>query len=60
MNVQWFRCFLTLHKKKLQTAETVTNSRGDEVGKNYVSICENCGTVIYKFVPNKLEEIDKR
>lgn len=59
MKRQWLRCLLGFHKKALQKIEPVTNSRGDVVGENYISICENCGTVIYKFVPCKIEDIRK-
>ena len=57
MTGQWFRCFLGIHKKKIQSTETVTNVRNEEVGKNFISVCENCGHVSFKFISNKIEEI---
>ena len=57
MTGQWFRCFLGIHKKKIQSTETVTNVRNEEVGKNIVCVCDNCGHVSSKFISNKIEEI---
>ena len=57
MTGQWFRCFLGIHKKKIQSTETVTNVRNEEVGKNFISVCENCGHVSSKFIGSKIEEI---
>lgn len=57
MTLQWFRCFLGIHKKKIESTETVTNVRNEEVGRNFISVCENCGHVSSKFISNKIEEI---
>ena len=54
MTGQWFRCFLGIHKKKIQSTETVTNVRNEEVGRNFISVCENCGHVSSKFISNKI------
>lgn len=32
MTGQWFRCFLGIQKKKIQSTETVTNVRNEELG----------------------------
>jgi len=57
MKGQWFRCFIGLHQRKIQSTETVTNVRNEEVGKNFISVCENCGHVSSKFIPSKIEDI---
>lgn len=57
MTGQWFRRFLGIHKKKIQSTETVTNVRNEEVGKNFISVCDNCGHVSSKFISSKIEEI---
>lgn len=36
MKGQWFRCFIGLHQRKIQSTETVTNVRNEEVGKNII------------------------
>jgi hypothetical protein len=59
MKGQWFRCFIGLHQKKNQWIEIVTNIRGEEVGKNYISICDNCGHISSKFIPSKLENLTR-
>lgn len=59
MSGQWLRCFIGLHKKNVHSIEVVTNVRGEEVGKNLVGICENCGHVSTKFISNKIEEIKR-
>ena len=57
MTGQWFRCFLGIHKKKIQSIQVVTNVRNEEVGRTFISVCENCGQVSSKFISNKIEEI---
>lgn len=59
MKGQWFRCFIGLHDKEIKTVETVTNVRGEEVGKNFILVCKNCGAISSKFVPCKLEELQR-
>jgi hypothetical protein len=57
MSAQWFRCFFGMHKTTVLSEVKVTNVRGEEVGKNYVSVCENCGHISSKFISNKIEEL---
>lgn len=40
-----FKCFIGLHQNEFFREDTLTDIRGNKIGKVIISICKNCGKI---------------